>query len=131
MVIGGNMESRFIDTMDYIRDLKERIKSEDEISINDKIVLIIQEAILSNKHYMGSIILTKSYGEFTISNIQKHSYAWKLNGEKIDIQYVLIKCMELGIDTEIKYHPIGDNINDYEFIFLVNMDKKIKTRRIS
>lgn len=92
------MRSNFVDTMEYIKDLKQRI-NEEEININDRMVLIIQEAILSNKHYMGSIILTKSYGEFTISNIQKHSYAWKLNGEKIDIQYVLLKCMELGIDT--------------------------------
>lgn len=124
------MRNNFVDTMEYIKDLKQKI-NEEEININDRMVLIIQEAILSNKHYMGSIILTKSYGKFTISNIQKHSYAWKLNGEKIDIQYVLLKCMELGIDTEIKYHPIGDNISDYEFIFLVNMDKKIKTRKIS
>ena len=124
------MRSNFVDTMEYIKDLKQKI-NEEEININDRMVLIIQEAILSNKNYMGSIILTKSYRKFTVSNNQKHSYAWKLNGEKIDIQYVLLKCMELGIDTEIKYHPIGDNMSDYEFIFLVNMDKKIKTRKIS
>ena len=120
------MENSFIRIVDYLRGLCNSLDDEN-LSNEDKAIAIIQYALLTDKYYQGSIILTDEGDKCKVSNIQKHSYAWILKDKPIDINYVMNKLAELDITYSLDHYPIADHKEDYEFSFsITKLEKKIK-----
>ena len=125
------MEIKFKETIEYMRKLKQII-SDDNSDLTDEeiLLLIIQDAILSSEYKEGAILFTKEQETFKISNIQKHSYGRILQGKKINLNYIISKLNELGVDSKLISYPIGNNKNDYELSFQIIMtNPKIKTKK--
>ena len=122
------MEDKFIETINYIEELKLNLANK-ELNNDEKMLAIIKHALLSDRDYQGSIIITKNNENYKVSNIQKHSYAWFLVDKVIDIDYVMYMLNELGIASELEHYIVSDHMNDYELSFsLPRLKKRIKIK---
>ena len=120
------MKDSFIEVVDYLRELQNNIDNQ-ELNNEEKLLMIIKYAILTDNYYQGSIILTKENDEYRISNIQKYSYAWLLQGEYINLDYILNILEELNISYSLEYFKISNHVNDYELSFSI---PKLKKRKV-
>ncbi len=125
------MEDNFINTIDYLKKLQAKLISDEEISNEEKLLLIIKQAILNDNFYGGSIILTKEKDTYTISSVQKHSYAWTLKGKEINLKQIIKTLTKLKIAHNLEKYLISDHNNDYELSFsipeLIDYKKKVRT----
>ena len=119
------MEDKFIKVIDYIKELQLELDSEEQ-NEEAKLLAIIKYAILTDNYYHGSIIFTKEDNKYVVSNIQKHSYAWLLQGKTIDVNYIINCLTELNIDYSFEYFQISDHTNDYELSFKIPKLQKKK-----
>ena len=122
------MEETFIKIVNYLDELQNELNNE-ELSTEDILLIIIKNALLTDKYYHGSIIFTKENDNYRVSNIQKHSYAWCLQDEVIDMEYIIAKLADLNISYSLEYYPISNHKNDYELSFTISKLKK-KTKII-
>ena len=93
------LDCEFQKTIFYLRQLKQSIPDNNqEISLEDKLLLVIKHAVIHDSFNEGSILITKNATYYEISNIQKHNYAWQFKNQTIDIEYLLSNLTNLGID---------------------------------
>jgi len=90
------MDNKFIETLEYLRNLKSEIISS-SLCVEERILIDIKRAVLEDIFNRGSIILTKDEFGYKVSNIQKHSYAWKFKDMYID----------LGVDSKEEVESLG------------------------
>ena len=126
------MNDNFIKTINYLSKLKQIISDEESnLTTEQRLLLTIEDAILSDKYHSGSIIFTKDNDNYYVSNVQKRSYAWQFKGENINLENLRIKLSTLGITNDLLEFNIK-NRQDYELTFEVTLEKpKIKSRGIS
>ena len=117
------MEDKFIDLINYLEELQDDIYK-NEISDEEKLLRIIKYAVIRNRFFQGSIIFTKEDDVYRVSNIQKHSYAWLLEGKVIDVDCLMYALDELGISNALEYYMVSDHMNDYELSFELPKLKK-------
>ena len=119
------MKDRFIDVIDYLDGLQSAIDN-DELSNEEKLLVIIKYALLTDKYYAGSIIFTKDNDRYVVGSIQKHSYAWLIKGKTIDMDYIMNELTVLNITYSLVYYPISDHNSDYELTFEIPKLKKTR-----
>ena len=117
------MDDRFIQIIDYLESLQLDIVNQ-ELSSDERLLIMIKYALLNDNYHHGSIIFTKEGDDYIVSSIQKYSYAWMLQGEIINIDNIINKLFELGIENKIEYYPISNHKNDYELSFCISKLKK-------
>lgn len=128
------LDCEFQKTIFYLRQLKQSIQDNNqEISLEDKLLLVIKHAVILDSFNEGSILITKNATYYQISNIQKHNYAWQFKNQTIDMEYLLSNLTNLGIDYSIKPYQItiGNQLleNLYELSFSITLEtSKIKRR---
>lgn len=126
------MNDNFIKTINYLSTLKQIISDEEsDLTTEERLLLTIEDAILSDKYHSGSIIFTKANDNYYVSNIQKRSYAWQFKGENINLENLRIKLSTLGITNDLLEFNIK-NRQDYELTFEITLEKpKTKSRGLS
>ena len=130
----NHLDCEFQKTIFYLRQLKRFIQDNNqEISLEDKLLLVIKHAVILDSFNEGSILITKNATYYQISNIQKHNYAWQFKNQTIDMEYLLSNLTNLGIDYSIKPYQITiDNQlleNLYELSFSITLEtSKIKRK---
>ena len=98
------MNDNFIKTINYLSTLKQIISDEEsDLTTEERLLLTIEDAILSDKYHSGSIIFTKDNDNYYVSNIQKRSYAWQFKGENINLENLRIKLSTLGITNDLTF----------------------------
>lgn len=117
----------FNNVINYLEELKNNITNE-EINPEEKILIIIKHAILTDNFYRGSILFTKENNIYKVSTIQKHSYGYLLQDKIIDIDKLISNLNKLDISYSLTHYPISNHINDYELSFGIPKLNKIKTR---
>lgn len=121
----------FNNVINYLEELKNNITNE-EINTEEKILIIIKHAILTDIFYRGSILFTKENNKYKVSTIQKHSYGYLLQDKIIDIDKLINKLNEIDITNAFNHYPISNHQNDYELSFCIpklnNNKKYIKKR---
>lgn len=128
------LDCEFQETIFYLRKLKQSIQdTNQEISKEDKLLLVIEHAVIHDRFNKGSILITKNESLYQISNIQKHNYAWQFKNQSIDIEYILSNLTNLGINYTIKPYQITVNNhlveNLYELSFSITLESsKIKRK---
>lgn len=128
------LDCEFQETIFYLRKLKQSIQdTNQEISKEDKLLLVIEHAVIHDRFNEGSILITKNESLYQISNIQKHNYAWQFKNQSIDIEYILSNLTNLGINYTIKPYQITVNNhlveNLYELSFFITLESsKIKRK---
>ena len=130
----NSLDCEFQKTIFYLRQLKQSIHDNNqEISLEDKLLLVIKHAVILDSFNEGSILITKNATCYQISNIQKHNYAWQFKNQTIDMEYLLSNLTNLGIDYSIKPYQITTGNqpleNLYELSFSITLEtSKIKRR---
>ena len=130
----NHLDCEFQKTIFYLRQLKQSIHDNNqEISLEDKLLLVIKHAIILDSFNEGSILITKNATCYQISNIQKHNYAWQFKNQTIDMEYLLSNLTIIGIDYSIKPYQISIGNqpleNLYELSFSITLEtSKIKRR---
>ena len=123
------MEDNFISVIAYLENLQKDLINQ-ELTNEEKLLIIIKYALLNDNYHSGSVIFTKNKDNYVVSSIQKHSYAWILQGKLIDVNYILNKLTELDINYLLEYYPISDHINDYELSFdIPKLKKRIRVTK--
>lgn len=122
------MENRFVNIINYLEILKSELCEEIGENIDERILTIIKHAILTDKFYHGSIILTKENDKYIVSNIQKHSYAWPIQGKQINIEKICQSLDEMEIAYLLEPYQISDHLNDYELSFGIPKLNNVKRR---
>jgi len=117
------MDNKFIETLEYLRNLKSEIISS-SLCVEERILIDIKRAVLEDIFNRGSIILTKDEFGYKVSNIQKHSYAWKFKDMYIDLSIIFNELGELNIEYKLLPYKINDKKNNYELIFGIDFFKK-------
>ena len=124
------MKDKFVDIINYLEELNNNLKK-DEMSNEEKLLLIIKYAILNDRFHQGSIIFTKDNNMYKISTIQKYSYARTEQDKIIDIDNIIEQLNALNIEYTLEYFPISNHKNDYELSFgiskLNNTMKRTRT----
>ena len=117
----------FNNVINYLEELKNNITNE-EINPEEKILIIIKYAILTDNFYRGRILFTKENNKYKVSTIQKHSYGYLLQDKIIDIDKLISNLNKLDISYSLTHYPISNHQNDYELYFGIPKLNKIKTR---
>ena len=121
------MSDKFIEIINYLDEINNKIDNE-EISNEERIIYMIKYAVVRDPFFRGSIIFSKVGNQYKVSSIQKYSYAWLFKDLFIDVNYLINRLNELGIDNKLEHYIISDHNNDYELSFELNKIKK-RTRK--
>ena len=98
----------FNNVINYLEELKNNITNE-EINPEEKILIIIKHAILTDNFYRGSIIFTKENNTYKVSTIQKHSYGYLLQDKIIDIDKLISNLNKMDISYSLTHYPISNH----------------------
>lgn len=125
------LDFEFQKTIFYLRQLKQSIQDNNqEISLEDKLLLVIKHAVIHDSFNEGSILITKNATYYEISDIQKHNYVWQFKNQTIDIEYLLSNLTNLGIDYSIKPYQITISNQPLENLYELSFSIILETSKI-
>lgn len=103
IMLNNSKNRQFINTINYLQNINTRLNNLDEIETpEEQLLIIIQNALFTSPQNAGSIFFkTDEYGNYTVSDIQPHSYNWPLKGKTINLESIISTCNKLGIAWSI------------------------------
>ena len=126
------MSKKFNQTIAYLKEIKQSIASTKEnVTTEEKLILTIKDALLSDIEQKGSIIFHKECDSYVVSNIQRRSYAWPFKNEIVNLQVLeqeLQKLDRLYSFTTIK---IKKDTEELELNFKIDLPHKTKKLELS
>ena len=121
------MSKKFNQTIAYLKEIKQSIASTKEnVTTEEKLILTIKDALLSDIEQKGSIIFHKECDSYVVSNIQRRSYAWPFKNEIVNLQVLEQELQKLDILYSFTTIKIKKDTEELELNFKIDLPHKTK-----
>ena len=126
------MSKKFNQTIAYLKEIKQSIVSPKEnMTTEEKLILTIKDALLSDIEQKGSIIFHKECDSYVVSNIQRRSYAWPFKSEIVNLQVLEQELQKLDISYSFTTIKIKKDTEELELNFKIDLPRKTKKLELS
>ena len=126
------MSKKFNQTIAYLKEIKQSIASTKEnVTTEEKLILTIKDALLSDIEQKGSIIFHKECDSYVVSNIQRRSYAWPFKNEIVNLQVLEQELQKLDILYSFITSKIKKDTEELELNFKIDLPHKTKKLELS
>ena len=126
------MSKKFNQTIAYLKEIKQSIASTKEnVTTEEKLILTIKDALLSDIEQKGSIIFHKECDSYVVSNIQRRSYAWPFKNEIVNLQVLEQELQKLYILYSFTTIKIKKDTEELELNFKIDLPHKTKKLELS
>ncbi len=126
------MSKKFNQTIAYLKEIKQSIASTKEnVTTEEKLILTIKDALLSDIEQKGSIIFHKECDSYVVSNIQRRSYAWPFKNEIVNLQVLEQELQKLDILYSFTTIKIKKDTEELELNFKIDLPHKTKKLELS
>ena len=126
------MSKKFNQTIAYLKKIKQSIVSPKEnMTTEEKLILTIKDALLSDIEQKGSIIFHKECDSYVVSNIQRRSYAWPFKSEIVNLQVLEQELQKLDISYSFTTIKIKKDTEELELNFKIDLPHKTKKLELS
>ncbi len=126
------MSKKFNQTIAYLKEIKQSIVSPKEnMTTEEKLILTIKDALLSDIEQKGSIIFHKECDSYVVSNIQRRSYAWSFKSEIVNLQVLEQELQKLDILYSFTKIKIKKDTEELELNFKIDLPRKTKKLELS
>ena len=126
------MSKKFNQTIAYLKEIKQSIVSPKEnMTTEEKLILTIKDALLSDIEQKGSIIFHKECDSYVVSNIQRRSYAWPFKSEIVNLQVLEQELQKLDISYSFTTIKIKKDTEELELNFKIDLPHKTKKLELS
>lgn len=126
------MSKKFNQTIAYLKEIKQSIVSPKEnMTTEEKLILTIKDALLSDIEQKGSIIFHKECDSYVVSNIQRRSYAWPFKSEIVNLQVLEQELQKLDILYSFTKIKIKKDTEELELNFKIDLPRKTKKLELS
>lgn len=126
------MSKKFNQTIAYLKEIKQSIASTKEnVTTEEKLILTIKDALLSDIEQKGSIIFHKECDSYVVSNIQRSSYAWPFKNEIVNLQVLEQELQKLDILYSFTTIKIKKDTEELELNFKIDLPHKTKKLELS
>ena len=126
------MSKKFNQTIAYLKEIKQSIASTKEnVTTEEKLILTIKDALLSDIEQKGSIIFHKECDSYVVSNIQRRCSAWPFKNEIVNLQVLEQELQKLDILYSFTTIKIKKDTEELELNFKIDLPHKTKKLELS